>query len=61
MESAGGTGFTPRDVTPEATRQLIERETPGLTQVMLLESLKVIVFLSFVFCFLKFIYTNRKN
>ena len=61
MESAGGTGFTPRDVTPEATRQLIERETPGLTQVMLLESLKVIVFLSFVFCFLKFIYTNRKK
>jgi gephyrin len=44
MESAGGTGFTPRDVTPEATRQLIERETPGLTQVMLLESLKVIGF-----------------
>lgn len=49
MEFAGGTGFTPRDVTPEATRQLIERETPGLTQVMLLESLKVIFFFSLSF------------
>lgn len=39
--TTGGTGFTPRDVTPEATRPLIQRETPGLTQVMLLESLKV--------------------
>jgi molybdopterin biosynthesis enzyme MoaB len=38
---AGGTGFTPRDVTPEATRPLIQRETPGLVQVMLQESLKV--------------------
>lgn len=41
MVMAGGTGFTPRDVTPEATRPLIQRETPGLAQVMLLESLKV--------------------
>jgi gephyrin len=39
--TTGGTGFTPRDVTPEATRPLIQRETPGLVQVMLQESLKV--------------------
>jgi hypothetical protein len=38
---AGGTGFTPRDVTPEATKSVIEKEAPGLTFVMLQESLKV--------------------
>lgn len=37
----GGTGFTPRDVTPEATKVLIEKETPGLLHVMMQESLKV--------------------
>ncbi|CAN1247711.1 Molybdopterin biosynthesis protein CNX1 [Linum perenne] len=36
-----GTGFTPRDVTPEATKELIEKETPGLLHVMTRESLKV--------------------
>lgn len=30
----GGTGFGPRDQTPEATRDVIERETPGLAEVM---------------------------
>ncbi|XP_047317740.1 molybdopterin biosynthesis protein CNX1 [Impatiens glandulifera] len=40
----GGTGFTPRDVTPEATKEVIERETPGLLYVMLQESLKVTPF-----------------
>ncbi|KAF9625689.1 hypothetical protein IFM89_025991 [Coptis chinensis] len=40
----GGTGFTPRDVTPEATKSLIEKETPGLLYVMLRESLKVTPF-----------------
>ncbi|EOY33172.1 Molybdopterin biosynthesis CNX1 protein / molybdenum cofactor biosynthesis enzyme CNX1 (CNX1) isoform 3 [Theobroma cacao] len=38
----GGTGFTPRDVTPEATKELIEKETPGLLYVMMQESLKVV-------------------
>ncbi|XP_062015253.1 molybdopterin biosynthesis protein CNX1-like isoform X2 [Rosa rugosa] len=38
----GGTGFTPRDVTPEATKELIEKETPGLLLVMMQESLKCI-------------------
>lgn len=40
----GGTGFTPRDVTPEATKELIEKETPGLIHVMTQESLKVTPF-----------------
>ncbi|CAN1265940.1 Molybdopterin biosynthesis protein CNX1 [Linum perenne] len=40
----GGTGFTPRDVTPEATKELIEKETPGLLHVMTRESLKVTPF-----------------
>lgn len=39
--NVGGTGFTPRDVTPEATKELIEKETPGLLLVMMQESLKV--------------------
>lgn len=30
----GGTGFGPRDVTPEATRRVIEREAPGLAEAM---------------------------
>ena len=29
---SGGTGFAPRDVTPEATRRVIEREAPGLAE-----------------------------
>jgi molybdopterin adenylyltransferase len=32
--STGGTGFGPRDVTPEATRAVIEREAPGLAELM---------------------------
>ena len=32
--TTGGTGFAPRDVTPEATRQVIEREAPGLSEAM---------------------------
>ena len=32
--TTGGTGFGPRDNTPEATRAVIERETPGLAEAM---------------------------
>lgn len=38
--TTGGTGFSIRDVTPEATREVIEREAPGLTEAMRAESLK---------------------
>lgn len=37
--TTGGTGLAPRDVTPEATRAVIERETPGLVHAMLSASL----------------------
>lgn len=39
--TTGGTGFAPRDVTPEATRSVIEREAPGLVFAMLRESMNV--------------------
>ena len=32
--TTGGTGFAPRDVTPEATRDVIEREAPGLAELL---------------------------
>ncbi len=32
--TVGGTGFGPRDLTPEATRRVIEREAPGLVEAM---------------------------
>lgn len=33
--TTGGTGLGPRDMTPEATRMVVEREVPGLTHLML--------------------------
>ena len=39
--TTGGTGFGPRDVTPEATQAVIDREAPGLAEAMRAESLKI--------------------
>jgi len=39
--TTGGTGFAPRDVTPEATREVIEREAPGLAEAMRGEGVRV--------------------
>lgn len=39
--TTGGTGFSPRDVTPEATRAVIDREAFGLAEAMRAASLKV--------------------
>jgi molybdenum cofactor synthesis domain-containing protein len=39
--TTGGTGFSPRDVTPEATQAVIERAAPGLAEAMRAASLQV--------------------
>lgn len=39
--TTGGTGFSPRDVTPEATRAVIDRAAPGLAEAMRAASLNV--------------------
>ena len=38
--TTGGTGFTPDDITPEATRAVIERDAPGLAEAMRAEAQK---------------------
>jgi molybdopterin adenylyltransferase len=39
--TSGGTGFAPSDITPEATREVIQREAPGIAEALRAESLKV--------------------
>ena len=39
--TTGGTGFSPRDITPEATESIIDRKAPGLVEAMRTESLKI--------------------
>lgn len=38
--TTGGTGFSPSDITPEATRPLLERQAPGLAELMRLRGLE---------------------
>ena len=38
--TTGGTGLSPRDVTPDATLEVIEREIPGIAEVMRAEGMK---------------------
>lgn len=39
--TTGGTGFAPRDVTPEATKAVIEREAPGIAEYMRQKSMMI--------------------
>ena len=39
--TTGGTGFSPRDITPEATLKVVERLTPGIPEAMRAESMKI--------------------
>ncbi len=38
--TTGGTGMGPRDITPETTKEVIEKEIPGMAEAMRMESLK---------------------
>ena len=39
--TTGGTGFSPRDITPEASMEVIERPTPGIPEAMRAESMRI--------------------
>ena len=39
--TTGGTGFAPRDITPEATKAIIEREAPGIAEAIRIKSLQI--------------------
>lgn len=39
--TTGGTGFSPRDITPEATLEVVERPTPGIPEAMRAESMRI--------------------
>lgn len=39
--TTGGTGFSPRDITPEATLEVVERQTPGIPEAMRAESMRI--------------------
>ena len=39
--TTGGTGFAPRDITPEATKEVIEREAPGIAEYMRQKSMEI--------------------
>lgn len=39
--TTGGTGFSPRDITPEATLAVVERPTPGIPEAMRAESMRI--------------------
>ena len=39
--TTGGTGFAPRDITPEATKAVVEREAPGIAEAIRMKSLQI--------------------